>query len=97
MRAIVDFIVMMLVFAVLRAVVSAVVKGFSGTPSPAAGPSGQPTRKQPPKTDLNQGGELRRDPVCGTYVAMGSSLHRSQGGTTEYFCSQKCLDRYKAA
>ena len=96
MRAIVEFVVMMLAFAVLRAVISAISKGTSGgsarsAQAPSAGP------RSAPKTDLKSGSELRRDPVCGTYVAVDSSLHRNYGGLTEYFCSQKCLDRYKAA
>ena len=40
---------------------------------------------------------LARDPVCGTYVAQGSALSLSAGGTTHYFCSEECRAKYRAA
>lgn len=41
--------------------------------------------------------KLVRDPVCGTYVAPGSALSLSAGGTTHYFCSEECRAKYRAA
>jgi YHS domain-containing protein len=41
--------------------------------------------------------KLARDPVCGTYVAPGTALSLSAGGTTHYFCSEECRARYRAA
>ena len=41
--------------------------------------------------------KLVRDPVCGTYVAPGSALSLSTGGTTHYFCSEACRAKYRAA
>jgi YHS domain-containing protein len=38
---------------------------------------------------------LVRDPVCGTHVAPNAALSLSAGGTTHYFCSQKCHDEYR--
>jgi YHS domain-containing protein len=40
--------------------------------------------------------KLQRDPVCGTYVAPGSALSLTAGGTTQYFCSEKCRNEYLA-
>ena len=37
---------------------------------------------------------LVRDPVCGTHVAPNAALSLSAGGTTHYFCSQKCRDEF---
>lgn len=37
---------------------------------------------------------LVRDPVCGTHVAPNAALSLSDGGTTHYFCSQECRDKY---
>ena len=38
------------------------------------------------------------DPVCGMVVHPDESPHRHEhGGTTHYFCSARCLDRFKAA
>ena len=41
--------------------------------------------------------KLARDPVCGTYVAPGTALSLSAGGTTHYFCSEACRAKYRAA
>ena len=41
--------------------------------------------------------KLARDPVCGTYVAPGTALSLSAGGSTHYFCSEECRAKYRAA
>jgi YHS domain-containing protein len=54
------------------------------------GASGEPRRK------VKSGVKLERDPVCGTYVAPASALSLTAGGTTRYFCSEKCRNEYVA-
>jgi YHS domain-containing protein len=49
-----------------------------------------------PRRQVRSGVRLERDPVCGTYVAPGSSLSLTSGGTTQYFCSEKCRSEYLA-
>jgi YHS domain-containing protein len=49
---------------------------------------------KPPAT-LTPGGELRKDPVCGTYVSTSGSPSLSVNGETVYFCSTECRDRYR--
>ena len=51
------------------------------------GPRGRQAR--PP------GVKLVRDPVCGTYVATGSPLSITAGGTTHYFCSERCRGEFQ--
>ncbi|MGA3099674.1 MAG: transcriptional regulator [Bryobacteraceae bacterium] len=41
-------------------------------------------------------GELKKDPVCGTYVSTTGSLTQMVNGSTVYFCSQECRDKYLA-
>ena len=41
--------------------------------------------------------KLVRDPVCGTYVAPGTALPLTTGGSTHYFCSEECRSKYRAA
>ena len=43
------------------------------------------------------GGELKKDPVCGTFVAVSSSIKRNVGGEVIHFCSTACRDKYQAA
>jgi YHS domain-containing protein len=42
------------------------------------------------------GGELKKDPVCGTYVSEGAAVTKKFGGTLVHFCSVECRDKYRA-
>jgi len=55
-------------------------------------PAGAP----PPRTGPVEraGGELVRDPQCGTYVPKTRAIALQRGGETLYFCSDKCRDDY---
>ncbi len=50
----------------------------------------------PPRTESEPGesGQLKRDPVCGTYVPVDTSLTKTVRGETVYFCSAACRDAY---
>lgn len=39
--------------------------------------------------------KLVRDPVCGTHIVPNPALSIVKGGTTAYFCSQRCLQTYR--
>ena len=39
--------------------------------------------------------KLVRDPVCGTFVAPGTSLSLTAGGATHYFCSERCRTEFQ--
>ena len=52
---------------------------------------GRPSRAKRPGTPAVR---LVRDPVCGTHVAPAASLSLSAGGTTHYFCSEKCRKEF---
>jgi YHS domain-containing protein len=54
------------------------------------GVTGQPRRQ------VKRGVRLERDPVCGTYVTPGSALSLTSGGSTRYFCSEKCRNEFIA-
>jgi YHS domain-containing protein len=55
------------------------------------GAGGAERRKQ-----VRPGVKLVRDPVCGTFVTPGGSLSLTSGGSTHYFCSEKCRADYKS-
>jgi YHS domain-containing protein len=38
--------------------------------------------------------QLVRDPTCGTYVVPARALPLAAGGTTHYFCSDRCREQY---
>ncbi|MGA2134874.1 MAG: hypothetical protein ABSH50_21520 [Bryobacteraceae bacterium] len=46
---------------------------------------------------VSQGGELKKDPVCGTYVSAEVAVTQKASGQTVYFCSAACRDKYRAA
>ena len=56
-----------------------------------AGPSGS---RGPAKSPERLGGELVRDPNCGTYVPKSHALISGSGDGALYFCSATCRDAY---
>jgi uncharacterized protein len=43
------------------------------------------------------GGQLVRDPQCGTYLPVDRALRVGDGARAQYFCSTACRDAYLAA
>jgi YHS domain-containing protein len=83
-------ILFLVAISVIRSVIGFVQRAFTGVRPPTAvrGPSG--TSGTPATTMLQQ------DPVCGTYVAIDTSLKRVVGGRVVHFCSAECRDKYNA-
>lgn len=77
-------VVALLVFLILRASVTAFRAGLRGvTGSPGRGP----TRRD----------ELVKDPVCETYLPRRKAIARTAAGTTRYFCSVGCAEKFAKA
>ncbi len=38
--------------------------------------------------------KMEKDPVCGTYIPVKTSLKLKSEGKTYYFCSEKCREEY---
>lgn len=73
----------------IRSVIGVLAKAFSGFVEGGGSPN-QRAAGEPRKA-----GELKRDPVCGTYVSTSSSVKKTVGGEVVHFCSAACCDRYK--
>jgi YHS domain-containing protein len=43
------------------------------------------------------GGELKQDPVCGTFVPTATSVKQTVNGELVHFCSVACRDKFKVA
>ena len=43
---------------------------------------------------VSAGGDLKKDPVCGTYVSPAAGVSRMVNGQLIYFCSKECSDKY---
>ncbi len=93
------YLVRLLLFFVaislVRNVVQAVVRAFRGTDTARFNPPARPT---PSDSGANASAStlLHQDPVCGTYVAAGSSFRKICRGQVFHFCSEECRDRYVA-
>jgi YHS domain-containing protein len=86
----VRFVFPLLVLFLLRAVLKSVFASFR-----SASPSQAQDRQSPPIVPA--GGELKKDPVCGTYVSAATSLTRTVNGSLLHFCSKECRDKYRVA
>ena len=53
-----------------------------------------------PRTDYAQPGkdaeDMARDAVCGSYVSTRSALRLERAGRIEYFCGERCRDKFIA-
>src|ERR1041385_4933584 len=74
----------LLVFWLARSALRSVMAMFQSATAASSG------KQQPP---VSAGGELRKDPVCGTYVSTTASLTRSVNGELLHFCSPECRER----
>lgn len=80
----VEFLLPIILFLLLRNM----LRGFfSGT---------QRAVRQPQAPPAPVGGELKKDPVCGTYVSIATAVRENVKGETVYFCSAECRAKYKS-
>ena len=84
------FLLPLFAFLLVRAVLKTVAKSFREVMrAPESDDSARPA-------NFPAGGELKKDPVCGTYVSQGASVTRKIGAEIVYFCSAECRDKYQA-
>ncbi len=91
---ILEVLLPILLFTLLRAVVRSIFQGVKTAAAPAPAPQ-RPASRQAPS--VQAGGELRKDPVCGTYVSTAASITQKVDGQLVHFCSKECRDKYHAA
>lgn len=85
-RVVLYAIVAVLVISALRSVIGIMAKAFA-----------QFTGMRPPETrrpTVAAGGELKRDPVCGTFISPATAVQKKVGGEVYYFCSQECARKF---
>jgi YHS domain-containing protein len=82
-RIVVPLLILWLVRSIFRSI-------FGGNSRVVA----RPPQPAPP---VSPGGELKKDPVCGTYVSSQISVTKRINGETVHFCSPACRDKYRAA
>ncbi|MGE5644841.1 MAG: hypothetical protein ACM336_03510 [Acidobacteriota bacterium] len=87
-RVVLYLFLAVIVISLLRSVIGVLGKAASaflnqGAGEPSAAESGP-----------RKAGELKRDPVCGTYVSTASSIKRTIDGQVVHFCSAACSEKY---
>jgi YHS domain-containing protein len=90
LRAVAYLIASVLVITVVRSIIGIVLKGFADLFHPA-----ESSQKTPGRPSVPAGGELKKDPVCGTFISTASAIQKRIGGETVYFCSTECRDKFK--
>jgi YHS domain-containing protein len=85
-------LVPLLILLLVRAVIRSLVTGFQTAARRAAQEQANPGSR-----DIPAAAELKKDPVCGTYVSTAASLTRTINGKVVHFCSQECLNKYRVA
>jgi YHS domain-containing protein len=87
---IVRFLIPLFVILIVRSVIMTIAKTFSAVMHPPVQPESREA------ADFPSGGELKKDPVCGTYVSLGAAVTKRVGGEMLHFCSVACRDKYRA-
>ena len=90
-RGLFRFLALVVFFAVIRYVIVSVGRFFSQVMSSDTTPANAPAGTAPTH------GELKKDPVCGTFVSTGSSVKQLVNGELVHFCSTTCRDKFRAA
>lgn len=85
LRLLLPLLILFFVRAVLRTIFTVLRQGGLGKPA-----GGQPRNSAPIA-------ELKKDPVCGTYVPAATSFTRTVNGSLVHFCSPECRDKYRVA
>ena len=91
-RLLFRFLALVIFFAIVRYLFVAVAGLFAKVVNPQARTSSQ-NQARPATT----GGELKQDPVCGTFVPTATSVKQTVNGELVHFCSVACRDKYKVA
>jgi len=91
-RVIFYLLLTVVVISVAKSIVGIVLRGVAQAMKTSSGArSSNQASNQVPLT-----GELKKDPVCGTYIAAASSIKETVAGQTIHFCSAECRDKYVA-
>jgi uncharacterized protein len=77
-------------FLIFLLLLRIVLRLIFGSGSRGAGPA----RPSQTRASERAGGELVRDPNCGTYIPKASAVVIGSGADAKYFCSEKCRNEY---
>lgn len=93
-RSILFILISILLVTFLRMVVGMIMNTMKGMMNEAGSPSAAGGSGQARRPSVNVSGELKRDPVCGTFVPATTSFQKTIKGEAYHFCSADCRDKY---
>lgn len=86
------FMFVVLALALLRYLVVMIANAVSG-PGRRGKAAARPSSPQHPGT-IPTAGSLKKDPVCGMFIAEASSIKETINGRIVHFCSADCRDKF---
>lgn len=89
-RAVLYIFAAVVLISLLRSILGVLAKGLSALTDP------HPQTRAAAGGEPRKAGELKRDPVCGTYVSTAVSVQKTVQGQVVHFCSAACSEKYKA-
>jgi len=89
-RAVFYIFLALILISLLRSILGIVGKGFASLFNPDS------DSRASAGSEPRKAGELKRDPVCGTYVSTATSVKKTVDGQVVHFCSAGCSEKYKA-
>jgi YHS domain-containing protein len=98
LRAVIELLFTILVIIVARAVLTSVMKGLAKASSTAFRSQMQSSNSSANASPQTPGGgDLHKDPVCGTYVAESTPFRQHIVGQVFYYCSEACREKHAVA
>ncbi len=85
LRVLLYLILSVILISVLRGVIGFIASLFSNATT-------GPERRPAPTTPSQEA--LKKDPVCGTFVAPSTAVQKDKDGQTYFFCSTACRDKF---
>jgi YHS domain-containing protein len=93
-RVILFLIGFLIVISLIRSVLGILSKFTAGLFGTLSQPDSTPGSRAP-SAPAPTTGELRKDPVCGTFISTATAFQKAIKGETYYFCSTQCRDKFK--
>ena len=91
LRFVVILLAAILLISFLRSIIGILIKGFAAVIN-STEPSAATSSRQ---AAVPSSSELKKDPVCGTYVPVATSVKKTVAGSVVHFCSTDCRDKYR--
>lgn len=95
-RTILFILISLVLVTFLRMVVGMILNTMKGMMNEAGSPSTAGGGHSPSPSTPPVSGELKRDPVCGTFVPTSTAFQKTVKGEAYHFCSAACRDKYGA-